>query len=263
MFLIRLILKIAQSDSLKKALSIMVERKSPNFEVFSLLFAIMKLFGLSKYSFEKNLRSELFTRLRSLILMLIFLHELFTEAMKPGQKGDDSTTLYAREVDRYCRALLSMGLCADATFRRKRDQEIIKAFDEVDEVLLHTFGVKLRYKWIKLMFLIITLILTFPFVLLIHKLYARLNIIDNIHYVIFCVGQFILLIYKFLHLMMTVQFLIRFKIIEKLFNEKSEAFLIRKQFFVFNLFRKIRHLMVMFNGSFGFITLLNICKTLF
>lgn len=242
----------------------MVEMKSHNLKVFSFILKALELFGVSKFKNKESWKLEIFIRIYSGLLILAFSWYFCTSYVTALYDAYyDSTTNYARLLDRSALIFLSIGILSDATFRCKRNHKLIELFDDIDETILTKFGVKLSYRKIKLLFGGLIVFHFFPFIVMIQMvLITKLSMSNARTLLPFLVMQFIVINVRIFHFLLVVQFFIRCKIIEKIVNENSETLIVKQQFVFIKLFHKIGFLMDIFNDNFGFIVLMNVGKTI-
>lgn len=238
---------------------IMVAKKLDILKLFSIFFSVLNFLGVSKFKAQRNLKLEIIIRCYSFIFMMIFLWLFISNHINFLYTYFDSLTNIARAIDRAAMVLMSAGICFEATFRSKRDFQIFKSFDKIDQVLLEKFGIAFEFKKIVILNVFVTIMISFPVCLLVRQIFLlKMNTFYAIIFALFVFGQITVTTVKVFHILLVAQFWIRFKAIKKLFDEKSDTFLVNKKIVFMHLFDEIFSLIDTFNDSFGFIALINI-----
>ena len=236
----------------------MAEIKYPYQKFLSFFIKVMGLIGVSKFKNKKIFLHELFLRFYSFLLMMVFCWQFCSTYMSLVDSSFfDSTIKYVRIIDRTSSIFFSILICGDATFRFKFDYKVLKSFDRIDEYILTHFGVKINYKRMKFIFVVITFYyIILCFVNIRPLIYFETTTVDEL--CVFIVEQLINSTVRVFHYILIVQFFIRCKITERIVKNEYRQFIVKQNLMFYDLFQEFSTSINLLNSSFGLIVLMSV-----
>lgn len=231
----------------------MSQKSNKVFKSFSTFFIILNLFGILRLKSYKNIKHEIIARFLTFSIAQAFFWLLYTNHLNNISNVRGSLINIAQNIDRSVMVLVTAAIYFEATFKQRNNIQIFKGFQEIDYILLHEFGLSFNYKFIKLSNDILIVYMILPSLVvsrLIFTVYT--SFLEIIVFSFFIIGIFVVSIMKVFYVSIILQFLIRFKSIEKLIERKSDKFVEKHKFVIEEVFIKFYKLVHNFNESFGF-----------
>jgi hypothetical protein len=227
-----------------------------NVNTFFIILIVLNCFGVCKLKSRKSKMVEFLSRLLTFCLMLFYLWLGFSNTYSSFYTYAKKLTRYATDIDRSSKIFAAVAILFDAVFNRKNNLKVLKAFDKIDGFILRSFEVKLKYKKITIIFILLTIFnLTPVFVMLRHFLIS-MSIFKGFVLLTYVAGNLMLQTLETFYIAIVVQLFIRFKVIENFVDKKSDKFLSVRKFELEELMFKLFKLINSFNSSSGYLGLI-------